>query len=215
MMRSNMPQQIHQGVGSLSGIARGMFMGGEVGGHPLDQYGQYLTQTYAQPIQQSAQGAVDRFVNSVREKEQTYFGSQMGGGGVMGSPMQSPQPGGMQMSQFNALQAQQPATPMALNTSDPYDGMRGFGVMQPGTFTTSPFGNNLGSQQMIGQRRLDAMPSSSVAANQANLANAQFTAPSAPPGATLSDAFASKFGENWADQFSLTTPNNRARLGIV
>ena len=163
-----MPEQLHQGIGSLSEVARGMYrggavqgfqMGGAVGGHPLDQYGQYLTQTYAQPIQQSASDAVNQFVDSVRQKEQNYFGGgAMGGGGLMGSPMQSP--GGMQMAGFNAAQARNPA-PSAPDSSDPRS-MLGFGVLQPGTFTAgpsgpSPFGNNLGNQQMMGQRRLDAM----------------------------------------------------------
>jgi hypothetical protein len=109
MMRSGMPEQIHQGLGSLSEVARRMFMGGEVSGHPLDQYGQYLTQTYAAPIQQSASQAVSQFVDSVRQKERDYFGgggmgAGMGGGmgsplqgGLMGSPMQ---PGGMAASPF-------------------------------------------------------------------------------------------------------------------
>ena len=91
MMRSGMPEQIHQGLGSLSEVARRMFMGGEVSGHPLDQYGQYLTQTYAAPIQQSASQAVSQFVDSVRQKERDYFGGGgmgAGMGGGMGSPLQ-------------------------------------------------------------------------------------------------------------------------------
>jgi hypothetical protein len=247
MMRSNMPEQLHQGIGSLNEVARGMYrggavqgfqMGGAVGGHPLDQYGQYLAQTYAQPIQQSASDAVNQFVESVRQKEQSYFGGGMGGG-LMGSPMQgglmgssanagstlavgglSPpmgqvgalsgnpmqaamqsgtfdaqvaaaqkieqrakpsyligqevdrsgheitgggygvlqnpfaaqQLGGMQMG---ALSAQQPLVTSGLNPADPYDGMRGFGVLQPGTFTAapsgpSPFGNILGNRARLG-----------------------------------------------------------------
>lgn len=217
-----MPKQIHQGVGSLSERARRMFMGGEVsGGGPLASYQQYLTQTYAQPIQQSAQQAVGQFVDSVRQKEQQYFGGGMGSpmqGGLMGSPMQ---PGNMQMAQHSA---QQPPMPQP----DPGGSMRGFGVMQPGTFTVpgsgatpqgamiaGPFGDNLNQQQTLGQLRLDGMQPSSAAINQANLAAAQSTAPSAAPGMTISDAFASKFGENWEDQFSLLTPNNRPLLGIV
>jgi hypothetical protein len=168
MMRSNMPEQLHRGIGSLNEVARGMYrggavqgfqMGGAVGGHPLDQYGQYLNQRYAEPVQQLAANAVGQFVDSVRQKEQSYFGGgAMGGGGLMGSPMQ--QPGGMQMAGFNAAQSRNPA-PSAPDSSDPRS-MLGFGVLQPGTFTAgpsgpSPFGNNLGNQQMMGQRRLDAM----------------------------------------------------------
>jgi hypothetical protein len=311
MMRSNMPEQLHRGIGSLNEVARGMYrggavqgfqMGGAVGGHPLDQYGQYLAQTYAQPIQQSASDAVTQFVDSVRQKEQSYFGGgAMGGGGLMGSPMQSPMgqvgtlsgnpmQGGLMGSSADAgstLAAPQNMTakPSYLTEKPSYligqkvvdregNELTGYGggvlqnpfarqqlgalsvnpmqaAMQSGTFDAqvaaaantpfipgrrleggtsgygggvpqipgpsgpSPFGNNLGNQQMMGQRRLDAMQPSGAAVNQANLANAQFTAPSAAPGTTIADAFASRFGENWADQFSLYTPNNRARLGIV
>jgi hypothetical protein len=81
------------------GAVQGFQMGGAVGGHPLDQYGQYLAQTYAQPIQQSAADAVNQFVDSVRQKEQSYFGGgAMGGGGLMGSPKQ----GGLMGSSANA-----------------------------------------------------------------------------------------------------------------
>jgi hypothetical protein len=157
MMRSNMPEQLHRGIGSLSGVARGMYRGGEVqgfqmggavGGHPLDQYGQYLNQRYAEPVQQLAANAVGQFVDSVRQKEQNYFGGgAMGGGGLMGSPMQ--QPGGMQMAAFNAAQARNPAP--APNPSDPYGG-----VLE--AHIRSPFGNNLGNQQMFAQQRMNSLP---------------------------------------------------------
>ena len=236
------------GIGSLGPSA----MGNPFSGDPLGPYRQYLQQTYAVP----AQNRVNSFIQALQEQERSFFGSP--------SPLSAP--GGMQT---NALASQQPA-PTALDFSDPYDGMRGFGVMpmgqvgtlsgnpmqaamQSGTFDAqvaalkntpsipgleparrreggpsgygggvpqiqgaSPFGNSLPLQQQLSQGRMDAMQPSGVAVNQANLANAQFTAPSAAPGTTIADAFASRFGENWADQFSLTTPNNRARFfGLV
>lgn len=192
-----MPKQIHQGVGSLSERARRMFAGGEVsGGGPLASYQQYLTQTYAQPVQQSAQQAVGQFVNSVRQKERQYFGGEAASpmqGGLMGSPMP---PGGMQAAQHSALEASMPAPD--LGDAAPTRGFGGGFLGQPPSPMISPM-----------------QAPSGVAFNQYNLAASQLSAPSAPPGATLSDAFASKFGENWADQFSLTTPSNRARLGLV
>ena len=236
MMRSGMPEQIHQGLGSLSEVARRMFMGGEVSGHPLDQYGQYLTQTYAQPVQQ----AVSQFVDSVREREQQFFGGGgmgagmgAGMGGGMGSPTdagstlavgglsapmgqvgiltQDPSQVAMQLGTFDAQVAAAKNTPPSpsftvgqkLRYESP---SRGLGVPQMSFAMQSPRqGGLMGSP----------MQPSGVSVNQANLAGAQFTAPSAAPGTTVYDAFASRFGENWADQFSLTTPNNRARLGIV
>lgn len=252
MMRSNMPEQLHRGIGSLSEVARGMFRGGEVqgfqlggavGGHPLDQYGQYLNQTYAEPIQRLAADAVNQFVDSVRQKEQAYFGGSTGSpmqGGLMGSPMQgglmgsSANPGStlavgglsptmgqvgslsgnplqavMQSGTFDAQVAAAAKTPSmpsymisqpVTSNGPPTDpsfyamqqpgGMRGFpvkdpfterrrmlyegpmstampAVMQSGTFdapppSSSPFGNSLGNQQMMGQRRLEERPTINV-----------------------------------------------------
>jgi hypothetical protein len=166
MMRSNMPEQLHRGIGSLNEVARGMYrggavqgfqMGGAVGGHPLDQYGQYLAQTYAQPIQQSASDAVNQFVDSVRQKEQSYFGGgAMGGGGLMGSPMQ----GGLMGSSANA------GSTLAVGGLSPPMGQVGAlsgnpmqAAMQSGTFDAqvaaaantpaTPF-------YMIGQRAVDS-----------------------------------------------------------
>ena len=79
------------------------------------------------------------------------FAMQPGRGGKGGSPnptppqqmpfgaqppsfmAQPPAPGAMQMAQHQDIQ--QSMAPAGPNTTDPYDGMRGFGVMQPGTFT--------------------------------------------------------------------------------
>jgi predicted GNAT family acetyltransferase len=146
MMRSGMPEQIHQGLGSLSEVARRMFMGGEVSGHPLDQYGQYLTQTYAAPIQQSASQAVSQFVDSVRQKERDYFG-----GGGMGAPLQ----GGLMGSPTDAGSTLAVGGLSAPAYSGPEIGRKraveppslGLGVpqmpMQPGVMAASPFGNNV------------------------------------------------------------------------
>lgn len=108
------------GIGSLSARARDMFvqhmsLGGPVG-NPLDMYGAYLQQSYADPIMKRAAGAVDQFVDGVRQQEQQYFGSAAGG-------MQQSQMG-LGAGQQSAMQ--QPSLPSGLNFNDPFDGMTGF-----------------------------------------------------------------------------------------
>ena len=175
-MRSGMPEQIHQGLGSLSEVARRMFMGGEVGGHPLDQYGQYLTQTYAAPIQQSASQAVSQFVDSVRQKERDYFG-----GGGMGAPLQ----GGLMGSPTDAGSTLAVGGLSAPAYSGPEIGRKraveppslGLGVpqmpMQPGVMAASPFGNNV-NPHSPGMSRGDffAPPSTDSALGRLSATNA-------------------------------------------
>jgi predicted GNAT family acetyltransferase len=176
MMRSGMPEQIHQGLGSLSEVARRMFMGGEVSGHPLDQYGQYLTQTYAAPIQQSASQAVSQFVDSVRQKERDYFG-----GGGMGAPLQ----GGLMGSPTDAGSTLAVGGLSAPAYSGPEIGRKraveppslGLGVpqmpMQPGVMAASPFGNNV-NPHSPGMSRGDffAPPSTDSALGRLSATNA-------------------------------------------
>jgi hypothetical protein len=185
MMRSGMPEQIHQGLGSLSEVARRMFMGGEVSGHPLDQYGQYLTQTYAAPIQQSASQAVSQFVDSVRQKERDYFGGGGGMGAGMGGGMGAPLQGGLMGSPTDAGSTLAVGGLSAPAYSGPEIGRKraveppslGLGVpqmpMQPGVMAASPFGNNV-NPHSPGMSRGDffAPPSTDSALGRLSATNA-------------------------------------------
>ena len=60
---------------------------------------------------------------------------QQGLGSMRRQPFMPSMGGNMQNMQMAALRQQQMQMPSSPRQADPYDGMRGFGVMQPGTFT--------------------------------------------------------------------------------
>jgi hypothetical protein len=95
-----------------------MQAGGMIG-DPLAPYAQHLNQTYTAP-------KIESFVENVRNMEQQTFAQQPFG---MQRTASMPLPFGQPPTQAGALARQQPAPPLTLNAADPYDGMRGFGVM--------------------------------------------------------------------------------------
>ncbi len=98
------------------GVVR-MQLGGMLG-DPLAPYAQHLNQTYTTP-------KIENFVEGVRNMERETFGEQAPGMRRAATQL----PFGQPPSQVGALMRQQPAPPLELNAADPYDGMRGFGVM--------------------------------------------------------------------------------------
>ena len=97
------PPQQSQGPGSMGGVG-GLFqnmMGmqqAQMGGAPLEVYGNYLNNVYTAPQAESSQEQVSEFIDMVDQAERAHFGAEESFG-YGGGPSGKEQSGGMSLTQ--------------------------------------------------------------------------------------------------------------------